>query len=149
MHGAAAANIRQRAEERAPVDLALLLFQAQGEFATLLAGDAKAEDLGPSEVAALLALARGPTPVSGVARIVGIRPNGASVLVDRLHARGLVARERSRSDNRVVRVALTADGEETARRLEAHAEARIESRLSGLTPAEREQLPILLARILS
>ncbi len=146
---AAASSIQQSADHAGPVDLALLLFQAQGEFATLLAGDARAEELGPSEVAALLALSRGAAPVSGIARIVGIRPNGASVLVDRLHARGLVTRERSRSDNRVVRVALTPEGEEIARRLEARAEARIESRLSGLTPAEREQLPILLARILS
>ena len=60
---AAASSIQQSADHAGPVDLALLLFQAQGEFATLLAGDARAEELGPSEVAALLALSRGAPPV--------------------------------------------------------------------------------------
>jgi DNA-binding MarR family transcriptional regulator len=138
-----------RALNGSPVELALLLFQAQGEFASLLSTDARTEELGPTEVAALLSLSRGTAPVSGIARVVGIRPNGASVLVDRLHGRGLVSRERSRSDNRVVRVALTAEGEELAHRLEQRAEARIEARLSALTEAEREQLSVLLARILS
>lgn len=141
-------HLRQSPADTA-VDLVLLLLQAEGEFSYLLAGQGKSDDLGATEAAALLALSRGPAPISGIARIVGIRPNGASVLVDRLHARGLVGRERNRSDNRVVSVALTETGEAVAKRLEQHAEASIEDRLAGLTPAEREQLPILLARILS
>jgi DNA-binding MarR family transcriptional regulator len=129
------------------VDLLLRIFEIQGSMTSVLGAVGRSADLGPSEVAALLALRRGPSPISGVARSVGIRPNGASVLVERLHARGLVRRERSRRDNRVVSVELTPSGQALADELSEAAEGRLQEMLSTLTDEQRTLLPVLLARI--
>lgn len=97
----------------------------------------------------MLALREGTAPISRLARTVGIRPNGASVLVERLHARGLVTRTRSTADNRVVRVDLTIEGRDLAGQLASRVSRRTSEVLAALDASERDQLPILLTRITS
>jgi DNA-binding MarR family transcriptional regulator len=119
----------------------------QGQLASLVASESRAFNLTPTEALALITLARDSSPVSGIARAVGIRPNGASVLVDRLRERRLVRRQRSRRDNRVVTVDLTDAGRELATTLTAKAADQLRFALSGFTPGEREQLATMLRQL--
>jgi DNA-binding MarR family transcriptional regulator len=136
-------------EQPGQVRVALLLCEAQGEVAAGMASEGREYALGASEVAAMLALREGTAPISRLARTVGIRPNGASVLVERLHARGLVTRTRSTADNRVVRVDLTIEGHDLAGQLASRVSRRTSEVLAALDASERDQLPILLTRITS
>ena len=129
------------------VNTLLLTFQAQGRLSNLLAAESRAFDLTPSEALALITLARDSSPVSGIARAVGIRPNGASVLVDRLKERKLVRRTRSRRDNRVVTVDLTDAGREIAEALTKKAATQMAFALTGLNDAQREQLVGMLRQV--
>jgi DNA-binding MarR family transcriptional regulator len=129
------------------VDTLLLTFQAQGRLSNLLAAESRAFDLTPSEALALITLARDSSPVSGIARAVGIRPNGASVLVDRLKERKLVRRQRSRRDNRVVMVDLTDAGREIADALTRKAATQMEFALTALNADQREQLVGMLRQV--
>jgi DNA-binding MarR family transcriptional regulator len=130
-----------------PLDVLLLIFRVQGQLASLVASESRAFNLTPTEALALITLARDSSPVSGIARAVGIRPNGASVLVDRLRERRLVRRQRSRRDNRVVTVDLTDAGRELATTLTAKAADQLRFALSGFTPGEREQLATMLRQL--
>ena len=127
-----------------PLDVLLLVFRVQGQLATLLAAESRPFHLTPTEALALITLARDSSPVSGIARAVGIRPNGASVLVDRLRERRLVRRQRSRRDNRVVTVDLTDAGRELAQTLTVKAADRLRFALAGFSPDERAQLTTML-----
>jgi DNA-binding MarR family transcriptional regulator len=64
-----------------------------------------------AETLATLRLLQGPATVSELATTAAIRRNGASVLVDRLEARGIVTRQRGKADRRVVQVRLTEQGQ--------------------------------------
>ena len=131
----------------ATLDVLLLSFRLQGYLSSLLAQESKDYGLGPAEAIALIALTRGPIPISGVAKAAGIRPNGASVLVERLRLRQLVHRQRSRRDSRVVTVELTDAGKEAADKLIARVGDQMRFVLSPLPSVERENLILLLSRL--
>jgi DNA-binding MarR family transcriptional regulator len=131
----------------ATLDVLLLSFRLQGYLSSLLASESKDYGLGPAEAIALIALTRGPVPISGVAKAAGIRPNGASVLVERLRLRQLVQRERSRRDSRVVTVELTEAGKEAAEKLIARVGDQMRFVLAPLPSVERENLILLLSRL--
>ena len=129
------------------MDVLLLAFQIHGRLTALLAPECRPLGVTPNEALALMALAREPLPVSGIGRIVGIRPNGASVLVDRLDGRGLVRRTRSRRDNRVVSVELTEAGVALAATLVEKASAQLRSGLAPASAAEQQMLVEILQRL--
>lgn len=137
----------ESASASAPLDVLLLVFQVQGRLASLIATESCAFNLTPTEALALITLARDSSPVSGIARAVGIRPNGASVLVNRLRERRLVRRQRSRRDNRVVTVNLTDQGRELADVLTLKAADQLRFALSDFSSAERDQLVSMLKRL--
>jgi DNA-binding MarR family transcriptional regulator len=87
-----------------------------------------------------------PLPILEVAdRMVAAVP-GITGLIDRLEKCGLVARERSTEDRRVVYVAITPKGLELLAKLDAPV-AALHKRLVGhLTPAELRELVRLLER---
>jgi DNA-binding MarR family transcriptional regulator len=131
----------------ATLDVLLLAFRLQGQLSSLLAQESKEYGLGPAEAVALIALTRGAEPISGVARASGIRPNGASVLVERLRLRGLVRRERSKRDSRIVTVELTDEGKAAADKLIERVGDQMRFVLSPLPSVERENLILLLNRL--
>jgi len=118
----------------------LLTFQLQGRLAAMLSAEGRAFELTGSEALTLVVVGRAATPVSGIARAVGIRPNGASVLVDRLKERHLVRRQRSRRDNRVVNVDLTDAGRELANVLADRVADDAMKAFGLLEGGERDQL---------
>jgi MarR family transcriptional regulator, organic hydroperoxide resistance regulator len=68
-------------------------------------------------------------------------------VLDRLEARGLIRRERSREDRRAVRIHLTPSGRDLERPLRSISAAVNDLALEGLNPQEREELVALLARV--
>lgn len=152
-HTGAALELDQPAETGATptplLDFLLLSSRVHGRVAAILDAEGRDFDLTATESMALLWLARGSSPVSGVATAVGLRPNGASVLVDRLKARGLVRRQRSRRDQRVVTVSLTNAGRSQASVLGARLRGGLRLLVSPLSPTEREWLVSMLQRLAS
>jgi DNA-binding MarR family transcriptional regulator len=84
-----------------------------------------------------------------LAREYGIDASAVTRLVDRLEKRGLLTRVRSSEDRRVVRLALTPEGQSIAVRMPAIFNGVIDSLLSGFTPEEVGFLKSMLRRVLT
>ena len=95
-----------------------------------------------------LAMKEGNT-VAGLARELEIDPGAMTRAMDRLEAKGLVRRERSREDRRVVFLALTTEGHKVARRVPAVLSEVLNGHLAGFTHAEWEQLQSFLHRMVA
>ncbi len=103
-------------------------------------------DLAPGEAVTIVTLASEPSTVSGIARAIGMRQNSASILIDRLVARGLVRRRRRSGDQRVVDITLTDAGRSVAAELLPALEAQAGDLLSCLSTSELEGLVSLHER---
>jgi DNA-binding MarR family transcriptional regulator len=71
----------------------------------------------------------GPLPMNRLAELLDVSQASATGIVDRMEQRGLVARERDTDDRRVIRVALSTQGEEL---------------LAGIAAERRDKLARLL-----
>jgi DNA-binding MarR family transcriptional regulator len=85
------------------------------------------------------------TPMRGLAARLHANPSNVTVIVARLEARGLLAREVS-ADRRVKGVQLTRQGRELRDRLLARL-AEDHPAVQGLSPAEQRSLLILLRKL--
>lgn len=82
-----------------------------------------------------------------LAREMGVDAGAITRLVDRLETKGLLERERSESDRRVVHLRLTAEGAKAAERV-PHVLASVNNDfLRGFSEAEWKQLRKLVARM--
>ncbi|MFC4070205.1 MarR family winged helix-turn-helix transcriptional regulator [Actinoplanes subglobosus] len=86
--------------------------------------------------------------VTDLAAYLGLDKSTMSGLIDRAERRGLLAREKSPSDGRVVEVYLTPVGHDLTRRLYAELRAALAPALDRLSPGQREQLLGLLEPLL-
>jgi DNA-binding MarR family transcriptional regulator len=78
---------------------------------------AKKHRVSQPQLTCLLALYEyGPLPVSKLAKYVLVKPSTATGIVDRLEEKGLVKRERSVLDRRIVTIHLTETGNEVAKK---------------------------------
>lgn len=102
-------------------------------------------DLHPAQAGALLQLAS-PRPMNELAAVLACDNSNVTGLVDRLEARGLVARRPNPADRRVKRVVLTAAGARTREQL-LEIVGRPPSGLERLSRAEQRQLRDLLHRV--
>lgn len=90
------------------------------------------------QVAALTALVRqGPATLTELAERLHLSHSTTSGIVDRLQARGLVARSRDERDGRVSRVAVTAPVEAYVRKLRSSPYGGLVTALERATPAQR------------
>ena len=106
-----------------------------------------AQGVSSSEQAGLVTLLAHPDhTVSWLGQVLGLTSGGATRLVDRLVARGLVART-SGPDARQRRLHLTSAGARRARALNAERLEVLEEVLAPLSPTERADLERLLARV--
>jgi len=87
--------------------------------------------------------------VAGLARDLEVDPGAMTRAVDRLEAKGLVQRQRSTDDRRVVHLVLTEEGRKVARRVPAVLAQVLNGHLAGFSPAEWQQLIGLLSRMLA
>lgn len=81
---------------------------------------------------------QGPTPVTGIARRLGLSTNTVSPLLKRLERQGWVSRRRSGEDERTVLVDLTSEGRRLAEQVE-DVPQRI-SAATGLSALEQSDL---------
>lgn len=95
-----------------------------------------------------LSIQQGST-VASLARDLEIDPGAMTRAMDRLEAKGLVRRERSTSDRRVVFLELTADGRLVADRVPAVLSEVLNGHLQGFSQAEWQQLLEFLHRMLA
>ncbi|CCB73598.1 MULTISPECIES: MarR family winged helix-turn-helix transcriptional regulator [Streptomycetaceae] len=85
-----------------------------------------------------------PPRMVDLAQRLDVVPRAVTTLVDALEAGGLVHRLADPANRRVVRVALTPDGEATLDRLRTARRVAAEELLAPLTPAQRTHLAELL-----
>ncbi len=83
-----------------------------------------------------------------VARDYGIDASAVTRLIDRLEKRGLLLRNRSAEDRRVVRLELTDEGYALAARMPAIFKNAVNSMIQGFTAEETDLLRNLLHRML-
>lgn len=107
-------------------------------------------DLTHAQWVPLYKLFRGECATSAeLARDLQLDPAAVTRALDRLEAKGLVKRTRSRTDRRVVQLALTAEGRRVAPLVPAALAEVFNAHLAGFSAAEWETLIDLLQRMLS
>jgi DNA-binding MarR family transcriptional regulator len=101
----------------------------------------------------VLRILRGSHPKSLTAGEIGertiARDPDITRLVDRLDARGLVKRERSEQDRRVVEVEITGKGLALLRELDPHAQRMPAALIGHMGPRKLRQLSKLLAEVMA
>jgi DNA-binding MarR family transcriptional regulator len=96
-----------------------------------------------------LSLCSSATTAAGLARDLETDPAAMTRVLDRLEAKGLVARERSTTDRRVVQLALTPEGRAVAAQVPPVLADVLNGHLSDFTHDEWQQLLHLLRRMLA
>lgn len=89
------------------------------------------------------------TTPAALARELDMDPGAMTRVVDRLEAKGLLARERSLDDRRVVQLRLTTAGQAAAELVPPVAAAVLNAHLAGFSTEEWKQLEALLQRVLA
>lgn len=107
---------------------------------------AAALDLHPAQAGALLQL-DSPLPMTELAALLACDNSNVTGLIDRLEARGLVARQPSSEDRRVKHVVLTAAGRRLRDRMLARM-ARPTRGFERLSPDQQRQLGDLLRQVI-
>lgn len=108
----------------------------------------RGEELTLSQYNLLGALAEHPQlPVGEVALAAGVAPPTATRMLDHLERSGIVRRENSSRDRRVVTVQLTTQGRRLLERKRAVVSEKRRALHESLTPGEREQAERLLRRL--
>jgi DNA-binding MarR family transcriptional regulator len=108
----------------------------------------RGEELTLSQQNLLTALGEHPQlPVGEVALAAGVAPPTATRMLDHLERAGIVRREHSTRDRRVVTVALTAQGRRLLERKRAAVSEKRRTLYESLEPDEREQAEWLLHRL--
>ena len=107
-------------------------------------------DLTASQWAPLLAIAHGRcNTVAGCARETGIDAGAMTRMLDRLEGKGLVSRQRSAEDRRVVNVALTPAGKKIATEIPPVISNVLNQHLRGFSQHEFQLIKDLLQRFLA
>ncbi len=96
---------------------------------------------------AMTVLAARPRGTTELAAALAVHQSSMSVLVDRLVKRGLVRRTRDRSDRRIVRLSLTAEGAALVARAPEPAQGRLLERLRTLEAPELASIADAVGRI--
>ena len=86
--------------------------------------------------------------VAGLARELGIDPGAMTRSLDRLEAKGMVRRERSTEDRRVVHLVLTNEGRKVAQEVPAVLSSVMNGHLHGFSEPEWHQLLEFLNRMM-
>ena len=119
---------------------ALDIFQRfKAKMARLVDPLVQDEGLTPLQALVLLQVSRGETTVGDISQEAHIGRANASTLCKKMERAGYLTRTRSSRDERVVTLALTAQGEETLARLKARM-ARYEQMLKQMPPQIQEDI---------
>ena len=136
------------ASKNSGVHLWLVLMKAHRALARHASKSIEPSGLGQSDFAVLeVLLSKGPLRVNDIGRRVELTSGAITTAVDRLEARGLVAREHDDADRRTRVVRLTPAGRAHISGIFAQHAAALEAASSGLTKAERKTLIALLKKL--
>lgn len=126
----------------------LVLMKAHRALARHAKRSIEGLELGFSDFVILeLLLHRGPQPVNAIGRRIELTSGAITTAVDRLEARGLVARTHDAEDRRVRTVSLTKEGRrQITAAFEQHQRSMIRA-ASGLTSGERASLIALVKKL--
>ncbi|UMP00776.1 MarR family winged helix-turn-helix transcriptional regulator [Amycolatopsis sp. EV170708-02-1] len=91
----------------------------------------------------------GPVSQADLGRTLRVDPKDMVAIVNDLHREGLIARTPDPADRRKNAISISAAGSRRLRRTEKLGDEANDELTSALTPAERDQLVDLLARIVS
>jgi DNA-binding MarR family transcriptional regulator len=89
----------------------------------------------------------GPRIMRELAEYLTVAVNSVTSIVDHLEAKGLVRRQRSEEDRRIIRVELTEPGRETYQALVEDKQRLFRSMLGALTEDEQEIFMVLFRKI--
>jgi DNA-binding MarR family transcriptional regulator len=131
---------------RVPAPLARRLQQV---CSTMMAQAIAGEDVVQLEYGSLIALEIEPgIDQRRLADAMGIDPSNASLIVERLHAKGLIERRINGADRRARQLYLTAKGQALWRRLRVKSRVANAQVLAPLAPHERELFLDMLIRVI-
>jgi DNA-binding MarR family transcriptional regulator len=122
-------------------EIARLLPQRNGQLGRLLWRHARGR-LHRGMASVLAALDQGPRSISELAEREGVAQPTMTRMAERLENAGLVRRERSTADGRVVIVQLTPEGADELSGLRSRYLAVLDERLSSLTDAQLDELRV-------
>ena len=89
----------------------------------------------------------GPLSLGELAERTATDPSSVSVVVRKLHEKGLVSKQAGAGDRRRVEVALTAEGGRVSERTPQLVQQALLDRLEALEPRQRKQLADLLEQV--
>lgn len=136
------------AREKRALDLFIKLVRAAATVEARTSGPVAAAGFTPSQFGALETLYYvGPMPAGRLAEKHLKSPNNFTVVISNLEKQGLVRRERSPHDRRVVLIELTDEGRRAVEQTMPDYVEAITSDLSRLTAEEQEQLAALLRKV--
>ena len=116
---------------------------------TMIAEALAGEDIVQLEFGTLIALELEPgVDQRRLADAMGIDPSNASLIVDRLHSKGLIKRQVNDADRRARNLYLTPKGKALWRRLHVKTAVANDRVLAPLVPADREKFFDMLIRII-
>lgn len=125
-----------------------LLRRAYQRASSQLAGRIRSFDLTPVQHATLIRLWElGPLSQNQLGRVVAMPPANIHSLVRRLEARGLLRRDPSERDKRLLTVSLTEEGRALAETLIPLDAASTEAALKMLSQSERDTLYAILRKL--
>jgi len=104
---------------------------------------------GPQLVCLRYVKAHGPLAPSELAKAVSLSQATITGIIDRLHAQGLVTRDRSQEDRRRVIVALTEKGEALVESLPSPLQERFATRLAALPEENQQVIDTILKQIVT
>lgn len=136
-----------RADENS---LSALLRRAQASIGLQVERRLAPHDLTHAQWVPLYKLAEGNcTTMAALARGIALDPAATTRALDRLEDKGLIKRERSLSDRRVVNLALTDEGERMARLVPVVLSEVLNAHLVGFTQVEWAALVDLLKQVIA
>jgi len=103
----------------------------------------------PQLVCLLHVVNNGPVSATAIGREVHLSPSTVVGILDRLEEKGLVERQRSREDRRIVRVTATREGVELARKAPSPLQQTLAKSLSELPELEQATIALSLERIVA
>jgi len=103
----------------------------------------------PQLVCLLHVVNNGPVSATAIGREVHLSPSTVVGILDRLEEKGLVERQRSREDRRIVRVTATPDGVELAQKAPSPLQQTLANSLGELPELEQATIALSLERVVA
>lgn len=91
---------------------------------------------------------KGPMTATAISREMHVSPSTIVGVLDRLEDKGLVVRERSREDRRIIFVSVTEAGKELAQNTPSPLQQKLSEALRELPESEQLQITIALERVI-